>query len=199
MDPAQKLQSYLSNMTKPLLIVVTGRPASGKTTLSQILSEEIKCPLLSRDRFKEGYINTFQSHPNELPALVDQDIYALFFQTIELLLSKNISLVAEAAFQHKLWHPKLMPLLGKADIRMVICDIAPELARRRFTARMAADAGRERFHGDGAELVQYPDDSLITSYKAPDLPVPTLGVDTTENYNPGITGIIEFIWKDRTR
>jgi len=45
-------------MIKPLLIVVTGRPASGKTTLSRILSAEIKCPLLSRDEFKEGYINT---------------------------------------------------------------------------------------------------------------------------------------------
>jgi uridine kinase len=53
------LQPYLNfYMIKPLLIVVTGRPASGKTTLSRILSAEIKCPLLSRDEFKEGYINT---------------------------------------------------------------------------------------------------------------------------------------------
>jgi len=180
-------------MANPLLIVVTGRPASGKTTLSQILSEEIKCPLLSRDRFKEGYINTFLSQHKDLPARTDQDIYEAFFQTIELLLSKNISLVAEAAFQHKLWHPKLMPLMDKADIRMVICDIAPELARSRFIARIAADAGRERFHGDGAELIQHPDESLIDSYNAPDIPVPILRVDTTKDYNPAIATILEFI------
>lgn len=180
-------------MNKPLLIVVTGRPASGKTTLSRILSQEIKCPLLSRDAFKEGYINTFQSHHNDLPASANQDLYAVFFQTVELLLSNNISLVAEAAFQHKLWYPRLTALANIADIRTVVCDIAPALARTRFIDRMTSDAGREKFHGDGAELLQNPDDSLITSYQAPDLPLPTLKVDTTENYNPDITGILEFI------
>lgn len=184
-------------MAKPLLIVVTGRPASGKTTLARILSAAIKCPLLSRDEFKEGYINTFQSQHKDLPATSSLDIYAAFSQTIELLLLKNISLVAEAAFQHKLWYPKLMPLLDRADIRIVLCDIAPELARNRFIDRMASDAGREKFHGDGAELLQHPDDSLIISYKAPDLPVPTLRVDTTKEYNPDITTILEFIRPDR--
>jgi predicted kinase len=109
-------------MAKPLLIVVTGRPASGKTTLSRILAREIKCPLLSRDEFKEGYINSFQSHHNDLAATAAMDIYDTFFQTIELLLSKKISLVAEAAFQHKLWHPKLIPLANTADIRIIVCD-----------------------------------------------------------------------------
>jgi len=180
-------------MAKPLLIVVTGRPASGKTTLSRILSTEIKCPLVSRDEFKEGYINTFQSHHNDLPSTATQDIYAVFFQTIELMLSNNISLVAEAAFQHKLWHPKLRSLANIADIRIVICDIAPALARSRFIDRMSSDAGREKFHGDEAELLQQPDDSLITSYKAPDLPFPTLKVDTTEDYRPDIGRIVEFI------
>lgn len=180
-------------MNKPLLIVVTGRPASGKTTLSHILSAEIKCPLLSRDAFKEGYINTFQSYHNDLPATANQDLYAVFFQTVELLLSNNISLVAEAAFQHKLWYPKLTALADIADIRIIVCDIASDLARSRFIDRMTSDAGREKFHGDGAELLQHPDDSLITSYQAPDLPLPTLKVDTTENYNPGIARIVEFI------
>lgn len=179
------------------MIVVTGRPASGKTTLSQILSSEIKCPLLSRDRLKEGYVNSLQSHHNHLPPTALQDIYALFFQTIELFLSKNISLVAEAAFQHKLWLPRLTPLADIADIRIIICDIDPELARNRFIDRMTTDPDRERFHGDGAELLQHPDDSLLTAYKAPDLPVPTLTVNTAERYTPDIESIVQFILQNR--
>ena len=45
-------------MDKPLLIVITGRHASGKTTLAHTVSKEIKCPVISRDELKESYINT---------------------------------------------------------------------------------------------------------------------------------------------
>ena len=45
-------------MPKPLLIVVTGRPGAGKTTLAARLSEEWCLPLVSRDRIKEGLVHT---------------------------------------------------------------------------------------------------------------------------------------------
>lgn len=48
----------MANMEKPLLTVVTGRPASGKTSLAHLLTGEMKCPLISRDELKGGYMNT---------------------------------------------------------------------------------------------------------------------------------------------
>ena len=121
-------------MTKPALTIVTGRPASGKTTLSRILSQEIRCPLLSRDEIKEGYLNTFQASHDSMDHALAMTIYETFFQTIEFLLSKNISLVAEAAFQHKLWQPKLTSYLDLATISIVVCEIPPELALTRRPA-----------------------------------------------------------------
>ena len=178
---------------RPLLMVVTGRPASGKTTLSRILSEQMKCPLIARDEMKEGYINTFRSSHKDIAATAAGEIYDAFFKTIELLLSNNISIVAEAAFQHKLWYPKLAPLMDKADIRIVICDIAPETAMKRFAERMAADPGREKFHGDSEEFLKDIDNSLINTYEAPHLPVPVLQVDTSDGYRPAVAEIIGFI------
>jgi dephospho-CoA kinase len=58
-------------MNKPLLIVITGRPSSGKTTLACIISKEIKCPVVSRDELKEGYINTQAFRIiNQMPQLI---------------------------------------------------------------------------------------------------------------------------------
>lgn len=37
----------------PLLVVVTGSPASGKSTLAEKLSESMRLPLLAKDAFKE--------------------------------------------------------------------------------------------------------------------------------------------------
>ncbi len=47
-----------AQISKPMLIVVTGRPGSGKTTLAHKLAREIWCPVISRDEIKEGLVNT---------------------------------------------------------------------------------------------------------------------------------------------
>ena len=108
-------------MKKPLLVVITGMPASGKTTLAHLIAEKTHCPLLSRDELKEGYINTTGVRHAQLNDDSAKHIYEAFFDTIGLLISRKISLVIEAAFQDKLWKPKLSILQSGADIKIVIC------------------------------------------------------------------------------
>jgi predicted kinase len=174
-------------MHNPLLIVITGRPASGKTTLAHIISKEINCPLFSRDAFKEGYINTTGIPHGEAGNSVDWHIYETFFQTIDLLISKDISIIIEAAFQHKLWQPKLSALLYKADVRIIICEANSGLTKKRFKERLLNNPGRKKLHGDEHG------EKLIDTYEPVNMDVPTLFVDTTDNYNPGIEKIISFI------
>jgi|SRR6185437_301914 len=177
-------------MQKPLLIVVAGRPASGKTSLAHLLAKEIKCPLLSRDEFKEGYLNTARLNDQQLDEDVNRDIYEAFFETIDLLISKNISIIAEAAFQHKLWEPKLTKLLNKSEIRIIVCKVSVELAKERFYKRILDQPERKKFHGEGTNKNL----SLLSEdHDTIHLPVPTLEVDTTNNYNPDIEKIIDFI------
>jgi predicted kinase len=181
-------------MNKPLLVVVTGSPASGKSTLAHLLAGKIKCPLLSRDELKEGLIHTLGTAHSQLDRPVDGQVYETFFETIELLLSKGISLVIEAAFQDKLWRPKLLSLLQQATIKIIICKAGIELIKERFSNRLSNDPGREKFHGDqslNAEQIA----SLIDNYKPVTIEVPTLQVDTTQDYDPDLEGIINFIRK----
>ena len=181
-------------MNKPLLAVVTGRPASGKTTLAHILVKEIRCPLLSRDEFKEGYINTVKLNHDHLPNNITLNIYETFFEVIDLMISKRISTIIEAAFQHKLWEPKLSTYLNKADVRIIICETSKELAKARFFKRTSDDKGREKFHGDKLlGISQNMGEQLIESYEAPQISVPTMYVNTTGQYIPGIDTICDFL------
>jgi len=64
-----------TNVIKPLLtskarlIVVTGRPGSGKTTLAHTLAKAIHCPLISRDEIKEGLVNTTGTYQPAIDAI----------------------------------------------------------------------------------------------------------------------------------
>ena len=181
-------------MNKPLLVIVTGRPASGKTTLAHILSKAIKCPLVSRDEMKEGYINTTGGRHSQLDDAVALHIYESSFEAIDLFISKGISIIAEAAFQDKLWRPKLSMLRLKAEIKIIICKTTPELAKSRFIERLANDPDRDKFHGDKSTTLETEQGNLLTGvYESVQMDTPTLQVDTTDNYNPDIEKIILFI------
>jgi len=176
-------------MNKPLLIVITGQPASGKSTLAHLLAKELKCPLISRDELKEGYINTLGANLKNSDNPDALHIYNTFFEVINLLISKGISIIIEAAFQDKLWKPKLSHLTDKVQMKIIICNTPS--AKARFIDRLQSDPSRDKFHGDNS--VKDRGGLLTDSYDPPKMNVPTLEVDTTENYNPDINQIIRFI------
>lgn len=184
-------------MHKPLLLIVTGSPASGKTTLAHKLSAEIHCPLISRDELKEGLVNTWGPTPLPEGKSSDITVYDTFFETIRLWTSKGISLIAEAAFQDKLWRPQLLPLLDQADLRIILCSADHELLKKRFIHRLKSNPAREKYHGDPSARLSEELAQMIEHYHPPMLDVPLLAVNTTENYHPTLEQIIRFIHSER--
>jgi predicted kinase len=169
----------------PRLIVVTGRPGAGKTTLAHVLAREVRCPAICRDEFKEGLVTTLGE-----PALPAEEanprVNETFFATLRLLLEHRVTVVAEAAFQHRVWAPRLESLREVSDLRIVLCTVLPDLAVRRRIERVEADPRRDRFHGDLRALAAPAD------YDPPHLDVPTLTVDTSDGYHPTLPEIATF-------
>lgn len=172
-------------MAKPFLIVVTGPPGSGKTTLAKTLAAEIHCPLLCRDELKKGYVHTH----GVTDSAANRTIYEAFFATIALLLDQQISLIAEAAFQHHVWAPRLEALQARARLRLVVCQVDPALAQQRRQKRRQANPDWHRFHGDTDARLY----NAKQAYQPPELPFPTLTVATSNGYAPELADIVSFV------
>ena len=168
---------------KPKCIIVTGRPGAGKTTLSKALGERLHLPVVSRDALKEGYVSTVGVSHDELPADANAVISNLFFELVARYLRGNVSVIIEAAFQHKIWATRIPTLTELADPILVTCSLDEALARERYTQRGLAHPERSFFHGD----------AVPGEYMPPILDVPTITVATEGEYVPSLDKLVRWI------
>jgi predicted kinase len=174
-----------------VLIVVSGGPGSGKTTLAHALAGEIGCPALCRDEVKEGLVHA--GGAGAAAPGVDEAVRVVFFEVLGVLVRAGVSVVAEAAFQDRIWRPGLEPLAARTRLRVVHCRVEAALARRRIAERLAA-GGHRGAHADRELLAAAPGaGNLLDDFTPLSLPgVPRLYVDTTRGYDPPLADIVAF-------
>ena len=153
-------------------------------------------PLISRDEIKEGYVNTYGIKHDQLPPDTNGLVSDLFFSIVNQYLAGNISVVIEAAFQHKVWELRMTKILELASARIVLCVVDDAVAARRHLQRGLENPNREYYHGD-KRVVHYRETGEILSpesYEAPKFNVlPTIEVSTDGEYVPCIDEIVKQI------
>ena len=173
----------------PTLIVVSGPAGSGKTTLAHAIAAAVDCPAICRDEIKEGMVHSNRNAAAPFVPRTGDELTVktlpVFFGVLELLIKSGVTTVAEAAFQDHVWRPGLEPLLNGAQLRIVHCTVTADLAAKRVLRR-ACDNPLRRAHADSRAVA--PD-----AFNPVSLDAPSLEVDTTDGYRPGLDQIVAFV------
>jgi predicted kinase len=181
-------------VTLPLLVVVSGPPGSGTTTLAHVLARAIPCPAICRDEVKEGLVHAAGDYTPAPGDALSYRTLDTFFGIVRYLVDAGVTLVAEASFQHALWEPGLLPVLDLARVRIVHCRVDAAVARERIARRADETPARRAVHGDYTLLQPFDRfEEAFESFEPIALAVPSLEVDTTDEYDPSVEEVAAFV------
>jgi len=177
----------------PLLVVVSGAPGSGKTTLATRLSEELGLTLLAKDHIKEALADAV-GLPDDVAGSqrLGRAAYAATFRLAADSLAAGRGVVLESNFRRGSSEPEIASLGTDWDTRLVHCTAPPDLLARRYQSRFEAGE-RHPVHLDHERAAALTEDLATGRFEPIELGCPTLVVDTTSGYRPSLEAILTFL------
>jgi len=157
------------------IVLVSGPPASGKTTLARPLAERLGFALLTKDDIKETLFTSIDGPPGDVE--FSRRIGAASMDLLWALAPHCPAVVLEANFRTQSDYERAkVTALAEAGVQIVevYCRLPREEASRRF-----AERARQERHHPAHVLAAMPPDRMI-EYEEPFALSPVIEVDTTQ-------------------
>jgi predicted kinase len=136
---------------RPLLLLITGAPASGKTQLAGRLAARYEALCCSKDEIKELLFDTLGARDAEWSRQLSDASFALLFSFASRLLSVQRLLIMEGNFRTTQHAAPLAAVLSAtgAELAQILCRADEACCAARLAAR-AADPRRHPGHREQA-------------------------------------------------
>jgi predicted kinase len=161
-------------MERPLVVVVTGPPAAGKTTIARALGARLRLPLIEKDTIKEALFDGLGAGDLAWSQRLGDATYLAMCRLVEESVSVGASLLVEGNLVRRSDLEATLAALP-ARIFQVHCTAPLELLTERYV-------GRERHPGHvDAERIEGLREAVETGRHEPlELPGETIRIDTSE-------------------
>jgi predicted kinase len=163
------------------LIIISGPPGSGKTTLGRWLTEELRLPFLYKDGLKEILYDTLGWSDREWSMKLGVASISLLYYTLEVELKAGNGCVVESNFLTEYATPRLLELKQRYPFRVfqIQCYTDNEALFQRLQAR-AASAKRHPGHVESSILAELTPATLVSRYEPLEIGGELLWLDTTD-------------------
>jgi predicted kinase len=168
-------------MSQNLLIIVSGPPGAGKTTLARRIAKELGLPLLARDDIKELLFDTLGWSDRRWSRKLGLASWRLLYHVLEELLKANQSLVVESNFRKEFASEELGALQGRyrLEVVQVVCKADSDTLLKRFKQR-AESGERHPGHVDHLNYEEFEAVLRRGGWDALEIDSRVLTVDTTD-------------------
>jgi len=166
---------------KPTIIIVTGRPAAGKSTLAKWLAKELELPVVSKDEIREELFNRLGWKDRKWAQELGKASVDMMFYFARAELDGAHSIIMDNAFYPPISTPRFQALKKQygAESIQIVCDSDRETLFRRFKTR--ADSGtRHPGHGDKDVLDELYENLGDTTSQILDIGGTVIEVNTTD-------------------
>jgi predicted kinase len=186
------------------VVVVTGAPGSGKTTLGTELSRALRIPFMARDDVRGGLFLTagaWSARPRRVPTR--EEAAEAFLRIVEATASLGVSCVVEYVVRQNR-AADIQRLSSVADCVVVVVECRDHLERlagrnradRLLNRQPVLDAlGYTTNHEHTSDAVARM--RSVGKAMRVDFGLPTLRVNTDDGYEPGLDGIVDFVTTGR--
>jgi predicted kinase len=130
------------------LIIVTGLPATGKTTLARELAAQLRIPMLAKDAIKEPLLSTLGASDRAQSRRLSDASFAVLFTMTHELLSLGLDVLIEGNFRPGEHEVALRA--SSVRIAQILCSVDEPERLARLASR-ASDPARHAGHKDAEQ------------------------------------------------
>ncbi len=124
-------------MSEPLLVIISGAPGTGKTTLGRRIAAELRFPFIGKDDIKERLFDTLGVGDRAWSRKLGIATYPLLYYFVETQISVGRSLVVESNFRPELSTAEFLDLKNRYAFEpfQILCQTEPDVLLERFKRR----------------------------------------------------------------
>lgn len=181
-------------MTKPLLIIVSGPPCTGKTTLAKNISQKFNLPLITKDSLKEILFDTIGWKDREWSKKIGTASFSIMHYILDSFMATGQSIIIEANFKTEFESEHLSPRIDKYNYQAVqiMCQCDGQILFERFKQRSESE-DRHPGHCDIGNYNELKDSLLLGKYPPLDINGQILIFDSTDLSHLDYSQIFEQI------
>lgn len=172
-------------MEQPFLIIITGAPGTGKTTLAKKISAKYSLPLIVKDKIKEILFNNIGYDlpgwdPDAWQKALGRGSIEVMHYVSEEMLKKGISHILESNFVPQFANEKFKDMKKKygCDMLQIYCHAEIGVLIDRFEKRVASPE-RHSGHAEHTYMAEFKDALEKARFSPLDIDSDIINIDMT--------------------